>query len=65
MTTHLWLHQTVKAVLYAFLQNGPTNLREGRTDKLLIHKVAESDLDPIRHADLDSQHLLLLTSVDG
>ena len=65
MTTHLWLHQTVKAVLDAFLQNGPTAVQEERTNKLEMSKAGESDLDPIRHVDLDCQHFLLLTSVDG
>ena len=65
MSTHLWLHQTVKSILYAFLENGPAAVREERTNKLLMHKAGEPDLDPIRHVDLDSQHFLLLTSVDG
>ena len=65
MTTHLWLHQTVKAVLDAFLQNGPTAVREERTNKLEMSKAGESDLDPVRHVDLDCQHFLLLASVNG
>ena len=65
MSTHLWLHQTVKSILYAFLQNRPAAVWEERTNKLLMHKAGEPDLDPIRHVDLDSQHFLLLTSVDG